>query len=198
MTIGVDFWEQRYQTGDILWDRGAVSPALVDWFETGALTPCRVLVPGCGRGYEVLELARLGFEVTALDYADSAISAVTGDLAEAGLKAEVIQADALVWQPEQPFDAVYEQTCLCALSPGSWTVYAKQLSVWLRPAGKLFILFMQTEPRGGLPYHCDMKQMRELFPQDTWQWPASPLPAVPHPMGCFEYAAMLYKLKTSL
>jgi hypothetical protein len=33
MTIGVDFWEQRYQTGDILWDRGAVSPALVDWFE---------------------------------------------------------------------------------------------------------------------------------------------------------------------
>lgn len=110
----------------------------------------------------------------------------------------MIQADALVWQPEQPFDAVYEQTCLCALSPGSWTVYAKQLSVWLRPAGKLFILFMQTEPRGGLPYHCDMKQMRELFPQDTWQWPASPLPAVPHPMGCFEYAAMLYKLKTSL
>lgn len=75
MTSGVDFWEQRYQTGDILWDRGAVSPALVDWFETGALTPCRVLVPGCGRGYEVLELARLGFEVTALDYADRAQSA---------------------------------------------------------------------------------------------------------------------------
>ena len=63
-------WEARYREGNTGWDRGDASPALSSWLETGALAPCRTLVPGCGRGHEVIALTRQGFEVTALDFAD--------------------------------------------------------------------------------------------------------------------------------
>ena len=41
-----------------------------------------VVVPGCGRGHEVVELARRGFEVTAIDFAPAAIEALSTKLAE--------------------------------------------------------------------------------------------------------------------
>ena len=55
-------WESHYQRGETGWDRGAVSPALDHWFGNGNGIPCRVLVPGCGRGYEVAALAHRGFD----------------------------------------------------------------------------------------------------------------------------------------
>jgi hypothetical protein len=33
------------------------------------------------------------------------------------LRAAPVQADALEWLPDEPFEAIYEQTCLCALHP---------------------------------------------------------------------------------
>jgi hypothetical protein len=54
----------------------------------------------------------------------------------------------LTWCPEQPFDAIYEQTCLCALHPDHWAAYARQLHAWLRPAGTLWAMFMQTLAAG--------------------------------------------------
>ena len=55
------------------------------------------------------------------------------DLAQRGLQADVVQADVLQWSPAAPVDAVYEQTCLCALHPDHWTAYAAQLQAWVKP-----------------------------------------------------------------
>ena len=110
------------------WDRGEASPQLGAWLAAGALKPCRILVPGCGSGYEVAALATAGFEVTALDYSSEAITRTRKQLEPAGLQARLVEADALVWQPERAFDAIYEQTCLCALYPDqrcSWSAYAR-------------------------------------------------------------------------
>ena len=70
----LQFWEQRYRDDNTPWDRGETSRALLRWLDSGALRPCRILVPGCGRGYEVVELARRGFEVTAVDMSPSAVA----------------------------------------------------------------------------------------------------------------------------
>ena len=45
-----EIWESRYQAGTTGWDRGKTSGNLLDWLESGNLTPCRILVPGCGNG----------------------------------------------------------------------------------------------------------------------------------------------------
>lgn len=193
-----DFWEERFAAGNTPWDRGASSPQLGAWLASGALKPCRILVPGCGSGYEVAELAMAKFEVTGLDYADEAIARTHRRISEAALDAAIVRADVLAWQPDRPFDAVYEQTCLCALYPDQWRDYAERLHQWIRPGGKLFALFLQL-PRAdaaqgfiqGPPYHCDINAMRALFPEPRWAWPKPPYPRTTHPAGIAELAVVL-------
>jgi len=193
-----NFWDKRFAEGDTPWDRGAANPQLGTWLVTGALKPCRILVPGCGSGYEVAVLAQAGFEVTALDYSPEAIALTRKLLDAEGLKATVVEADALAWQPEKPFDAIYEQTCLCALYPDQWRDYADQLHRWLAPSGKLFALFVQMLRPGaaegkieGPPYHCDIHAMRALLPEPHWSWPKPPYPRTAHPRGLEELAVIL-------
>lgn len=193
-----EFWEQRFAAENTPWDRGAVSPQLGAWLAAGALRPCRILVPGCGSGYEVAELALAGFEVTGLDYADAAIARTQRRLKDAQVDATLVQADALAWRPDQPFDAVYEQTCLCALYPDDWCAYADQLHRWIVPGGRLFALFVQFARPGaasgaieGPPYHCDINAMRALFPQPRWGWPKPPFSRTSHPAGLAELAVVL-------
>ena len=193
-----NFWDQRFAEGNTPWDRGAANPQLDIWLASKALQRCRILVPGCGSGYEVAALAQAGFDVTALDYSPEAIVRTRKRLADENLEASVEEADALAWQPAKPFDAIYEQTCLCALYPDQWRDYADQLHRWLIPDGKLFALFVQYLRPGaangaieGPPYHCDINAMRALFPEPRWSWPKPPYPRTSHPRGLAELAVVL-------
>jgi SAM-dependent methyltransferase len=85
-----EFWPQRFVANETPWDRGAASPQLAAWLASGALTPCRILVPGCGGGYEVVALAQAGFNVTALDYAPAAIALTRERLAQANTRATLL------------------------------------------------------------------------------------------------------------
>ena len=199
-------WEEKYRARSIPWDRGAANPALLGWIEDGAFrresddSPPganhieRVLIPGCGRGHEALELARRDYQVTALDIAPTALAHLAAELHAAGVDAECVCADALTWQPAQPFDAIYEQTCLCAIDPAHWATYERQLFGWLRPGGTLFALFMQTDRPGGPPFHCALPDMRALFSEQRWQWPASEPGRVGHPNSLLELAVVLTRL----
>ncbi|MCC6212765.1 MAG: methyltransferase domain-containing protein [Burkholderiales bacterium] len=196
-----EFWEQHFAAGRTPWDRGEVNPQLHAWLEAGTLSPCRILVPGCGTGYEVAVLARKGFEVTGLDYAAEAIERTRRQLQAANASATLVRADALAWDPKQPFDAIYEQTCLCAIYPDRWVEYGEKLWRWLVPDGRLYALFAQIPRPGGAegkiegpPYHCDINGMRALFPQPRWAWPKPPYARVPHPLGLTELAVVLSRI----
>ncbi len=189
----ISFWEQRYLDENTPWDRGEVSPALRHWLATGVLQLGRILVPGCGRGYEVVELAQRGFEVVAIDTAPAAVASLERRLDEARVAAEVICADLLEWEPAREFDAIYEQTCLCAMAPSVWPGYSHLLGEWLRTGGSLCALFMQTGQPGGPPYHCDVTTMHELFNDTHWQWASLPPVPVPHESGIRELGYVLYR-----
>ena len=170
MTKPINEWEKRYQQGQTGWDRGEVSPNLLYWIDGDYLKPCRILVPGCGNGYEVVALAEKGFEVVAIDIASTAISNLREVLKAKRLTVELIQSDYFEWKSDNSFDAIYEQTSLCALPPDKWVDYEKCLYRWLKPRGKLFVQFMQTEEKGGPPFHCDMSMMMGLFYAERWKW----------------------------
>ncbi len=57
-------------------------------------------------GGKTLQLAAAGWQVTALDASAKRLERLRENLARTGLSAQVVQADALQWQPEVPFDAV--------------------------------------------------------------------------------------------
>jgi len=184
-------WEQRYQRGETGWDRGGASPMLLRWLEGEAIAPGRVLIPGCGRGHEVLELARRGFDVVAIDVAPSAVAYLKQELVTQGLSAEVHLMDLFELDPDEPFDAIYEQTCLCALDPEHWQRYEAKLQQWLKPGGKLHAMFMQTGSDGGPPFHCDVRAMRKLFIAERWQWQEEAPELVAHRNGRYELAFTL-------
>ncbi len=81
----VQGWDELWNKGDFLpWDRGSPSPALADTLVSHAHViggPIiegrrkRALVPGCGRGVDVLLLASFGYDVVGLEYAEKALVA---------------------------------------------------------------------------------------------------------------------------
>lgn len=188
-----DYWQNRYDQGQTGWDRGEASPALEDWLKSGQLQPCRILVPGCGRGHEVIALAAAGFDVTALDFAPAATAALRTQLDRRKLEATLIQTDLFDYQPHQPFDAIYEQTCLCAIQPNQRESYELRLASWLKSGGKLYALFMQTDSPSGPPFACPPAAMQSLFPPERWNWPAE-LTSIAHPARLVELAGVLERV----
>jgi len=193
MTENINEWENRYQLNQTGWDRGEVSLNLLYWIEKGLLKPCRILVPGCGNGHEVLALAERGFDVVAIDIAPTPIQNMQTALHAKQLNAELIQADFLTWKPDKPFDAIYEQTSLCALPPEKRESYGKCLTSWLKPKGLLFAQFMQTRQENGPPFHCEVSAMRELFSADNWLWSEQHETTVTHSEGRYEKLFLLRK-----
>ena len=122
-----DRWEKRYLDGKTGWDRGGPSPALELGLARMPCPPARVLIPACGRGYEIAELASRGYLVTGVDFAQSAVTDLQEILRAQRLKADVVASDLFAWEAEKPFDVIYEQTALCALEPQQWPEYAERL-----------------------------------------------------------------------
>jgi methyl halide transferase len=151
------------------------------------------LVPGGGRSLEPLALAEGGFDVTVVDLAESAVAAQRARLVRLQVVARVVHADLLAWEPAAPFDAIYDQACLCALPPALWPAYADRLHRWLVPGGRYFGLFMQSGSAGGPPFDCPLPAMRALFADTLWHWPATPPEPVEHPSGRTELPAILQR-----
>jgi cyclopropane fatty-acyl-phospholipid synthase-like methyltransferase len=190
---GLD-WEARFRAGDAPWERPGVHPALTDWADAGAFSAGEsMLVPGCGRGAEPEAFARLGLDVTGVDMAPSAIDWQRARIAQENLTGHFLTADALAYRPDTPFDAVWEQTFLCAIHPRLRADWEAMAHASLKPGGSLFALFMQKDEPGGPPYGCDLGAMRTLLPDTRWIWPDGALIAYPHP-GLSEKAELAARL----
>ena len=80
-------WDSLWVNGDLPFDRGAPNPALLDTitdkhdffrpiaskYASGNVTRKRALVPGCGRGYDVLLLASFGYDAYGLEISSKAV-----------------------------------------------------------------------------------------------------------------------------
>ncbi len=182
----------RFRAERSPWERPALNPAFVAWRASGRLAPCRILLPGAGRGGEPLALARDGFDVTVVDPVPRAVAVQRVRMQSFGLAAEIHQADPMGWSPAAPFDVVYDHVCLAALPPAQREGYAARLLAWLRPGGALFVLLPQTGAAGGPPFDCPPDAMRKLFAAG-WSWPDN-LPAnVPHSLAKGEIPVVIHR-----
>jgi 16S rRNA (cytosine967-C5)-methyltransferase len=82
--------------------------------DVAASVPARLTGDGAGTaldlcaapGGKTLQLAAVGWQVTAIDNSESRIERLRDNLGRAGLDAEVIAADVMAWTPDAAFDAV--------------------------------------------------------------------------------------------
>src|SRR5689334_4615151 len=99
-----DYWEGRYQTQDMPWEKGEPSPGLVDFLKSQPrLARGTVCVPGCGTGHDVRAWAAAGFSVTGYDIAPSAIQLASAKTREANLTAKFQLGDFLHDAPPPAF-----------------------------------------------------------------------------------------------
>jgi SAM-dependent methyltransferase len=145
-----DYWETRYQTHDMPWEKGAPSPGLVDFLAAHPELPRgTVAVPGCGTGHDAREFARAGFATFGFDLAPSAISQAQAGARVAGLTAEFQLADFLRDEPPQKFDWLFEHTLFCAIQPDERDDYVRAVLRWLKPGGNyLAVNYLECGPEG--------------------------------------------------
>ncbi len=159
-------WNERYLEGHFPWDLGGAAPSLVHLAEAGELPfpeGGRVLVPGCGRGHDVLFLASLGYEAIGLDLAPKALEFGRSEAKNRGLpQARFVEGD-FFDPPEELLgscDGLYELTCFCAIEPGERDRFAQSSARVLKEGGLLLSLLFPIEEReGGPPYAVEVPDL---------------------------------------
>jgi len=163
-------WEERYNTGDTPWDKGAPAPPLLDLLSSkpNYFTKGTILVPGCGKGHDALAIARAGHQVIGLDLSPTAL--LTARELDPDSAVEYREADFLTSQKSNFADiqAIFEHTCLCAISPNEREAY-RDACARLLPKGGLWIAIIFVSPREeddpttGPPFQTKLTDVEELF-----------------------------------
>lgn len=159
-------WSQLWDKGDFLpWDRGAPNPALIDLLSgrDGKTIPDamtyhvtgghgrrkRVLVPGCGRGYDVLLFASFGFDAYGLEISERAVEKCRQEQERNGHKYPVAHSDGAgrteflvgdffrdAWIHEtgiDAFDVIYDYTVKTCLKGAESLLVADGQGSFFRP-----------------------------------------------------------------
>jgi 16S rRNA (cytosine967-C5)-methyltransferase len=129
----------------------------------------RVLDLCAAPGGKTLQLAARGCDVTALDVSDDRLDRVRQNLERTGLKATMVAADALRWQPDGQFDHILlDAPCSATgifrrhpdvLHLKGWADLApvtllqaallRRAAGWLKPGGRLVYATCSLDPREG-------------------------------------------------
>ena len=157
-----DFWTVRYAAGKTPWDFGGVPSALKSFLERSSV-PGRILIPGCGSGYEVQAFHAAGYDVSAIDFSPAAVDQakrVLGVLAERVILGDFFTHDF----GQHRFDLVYERTFLCSMIPSRWPEYVNRMADLLLPGGKLIGVFLYGQRlSSGPPFPITETEAEQLF-----------------------------------
>lgn len=146
------FWDERYRSGRTGWDLGMPTPVFRRLAESGKFKPGKMLVICAGRGYDARLFARMGFQVTAVDFAEEAVKEMKS-LTDPDVSLEVMQADLFdlpVFISEE-FDYILEYTCFCAIDPQHRADYIHSVSSLLKHGGIYIGLAFPIGGRTGGP-----------------------------------------------
>ena len=183
-------WDERYRTREMGWDMGRAAPPLARISEFINVAGKRVLVPGCGRGFEALLFAQLGaadvlavdFSTRALDQARKLSQSVLGPRANVITWAQAdVRAVPAAWK--ERFDLVVEHCCFCAIAPSDRRRYLAEIHRVLKPSGRLLgLFFVDFENPDGPPFGIFQYRLRPMLEQffQPIYWEAHPPDSIKH------------------
>lgn len=164
-------WDERWRNKDTPWEKGYAAPPLTEYLEEDGeelRNARRVLVPGCGSGNDVRELARHGIAATGMDLSEKAVE-VACAISKVG-EEDYFHGDLFdpAWKKDRAFDAVWEHTCFCAIDPSMRPAYAAAMAEILPPGGFLAGVFYLTpwdpgEVVEAPPYEASREEIISLF-----------------------------------
>ena len=162
-----EYWEQAYQSGDIGWDLQRPTPVFNQWINSQE-DQLSICILGAGNGWDAINFAQKGHDVTAVDFAISAIENMSKSARKLSVDLNLVYSDIFDIGKiyHNTFDIVLEYTCYCAINPDRRTEYVNIVDRILKPDGKFVALFFPLDKElndGGPPFGVDFNSTINLF-----------------------------------
>jgi SAM-dependent methyltransferase len=147
------WWDSFYQ------DRAKPCPffvafpdeSLAGWVRDGLLRPGRAIDLGCGSARNAIFLARCGFAVEGVDYANTAVEWARERIAEAGVAVSLACRNVFELELEAgAYDLVYDSGCFHHIAPHRRDAYIDLVVRALKPGGWFGLACFR--PEGGSGY----------------------------------------------
>jgi methyl halide transferase len=162
MALDEQYWESRYKNQETGWDAGSVTTPIKEYIDQLKDKSMRILIPGCGNGYEAEYLFNKGFtNVFVCDLSEIPLNNLhkrcPGFPVSHLLKKNFFELDIKV-------DLILEQTFFCAIDPSFRNAYAEKCFSLLSPNGKLTgLLFTDTLKVAGPPFGGTKEEYIKIF-----------------------------------
>ncbi|NML23368.1 methyltransferase domain-containing protein [Pseudoflavitalea sp. G-6-1-2] len=160
-----DFWDDQYKQQKQGWDIGYPSTPLKEYIDQLTDKNIRILIPGCGNGYEAEYLMQQGFQhLTVIDIS----SVLTAQLAErlktyAGNSLNIITGD--FFEHAGQYDLILEQTFFCVFPPAMRPKYAEKVKELLAPGGTIAGVLFNRDFDSAPPYGGHIESYMPIFQQ---------------------------------
>jgi len=160
------------------WDSGDVQPALKELVQEKKFElpkDGQILVPGCGRGYDVAFFASLGRQVVGLDVSQKGVEAAHAYLSSlpggigADAASRVIVGDFFTHvAPGDGYSVIYDYTFSVALPPPTRPKTFQRFKELVRPGGILIGLVfpIDGDRQGGPPFSVGADEYHKLLTDD--------------------------------
>ncbi len=160
-------WEQLYRDTEVEsmpWFNPTLDPDLDQALTKLNLNTGTVLDLGTGPATQAMALAERGFQVTATDLSEAAVSRAEGIAKQKGLDIDFRQDDILDSKLDQQFDFVFDRGCFHVFPPEKRQDYVRVVSRLVRPKGYLFLkCFSHLQSGEEGPYRFTPEDIRGIF-----------------------------------
>lgn len=159
--LSEDFWTERYTSQNTGWDIGYVSTPIKEYVDQLNDKSIRILIPGCGNGYEAEYLHKEGFtNVHILDLSSEPLKAFQNRITDFP-EGHIHKGDFFTHEGE--YDLILEQTMFCAIDPSLRAKYAEVVDRLLVSGGKLVGLLFDFPLESGPPFGGDEEEYLSYF-----------------------------------
>lgn len=157
-----NFWENRWQTNDTPWDTNGITAPLKAYFDQLQNKDIKILIPGCGNGYEGEYLWNNGFKnVFMMDISAEPLEKFNARVPHFP-KDNLLVGDFFAHQNQ--YDLIVEQTFFCALTPNLRPYYVTKIHELLLSNGTLAGLLFDAELNAAHPpYGGNAAEYKSLF-----------------------------------
>jgi len=156
-----------YRLGITPWDRGQMSPELVELVEgADSLPPGRALDLGCGPGRQAIYLAQHGWQVTGVDYVARALETARRRAADAGVAPAWVQGN--VTQLDDlgigtGFGLLLDYGCFHGLTDDQRDAYAAGVATVAAPGATFLLNVFAPGRRGPAPRGASREEIERRF-----------------------------------
>ncbi|MCK0192692.1 methyltransferase domain-containing protein [Arenibacter sp. F20364] len=164
--LNKEFWEQKYDRGDMGWDIGHISAPIKEYIDQLTDKHLKILIPGAGNAYELLYLVENGFSnVFVIDIARQPLEQIKKRIPNFP-EGQLLEGNFFDLALNN-FDLILEQTFFCALDPCLRAAYASKMKQLLKPNGKLAgLLFNFPLTESGPPFGGSPAEYKSLFQEN--------------------------------